>query len=360
MTDRRVRVGVIGCGKIANVHAAALHQLEEAEFVACCDQDEARAREYAARNSVPNIYTDVDAMLRSGTVDAVHVCTPHPAHERAVVAAAEAGVHVLCEKPVAISLAEADRMIDAADRAQVAFGVIFQRRFWPAARRIREAIDAGRLGTVTLGECSVRIWRPREYFASDPWRGKWATEGGGVLMNQAVHAIDQFLWFMGDPVEVVGRHATLRHGAYIDVEDTAVATVVFASGALGVIQAASTFQPDFGFRVAVHGDTGAAVSVWERLEGQQGVNDVWTVAGEEEHRAAWELADTGRSGFPGFHALQIRDFLQAVRDNRPPAVTGRDARKSLEVILAIYESSRTGQPIRLPMSRIGQVEALQG
>jgi len=169
-------------------------------------------------------------------------------------------------------------------------------------------------------------------------------------MNQAVHAIDQFLWFMGDPVEVVGRHATLRHGAYIDVEDTAVATVVFASGGLGVIQAASTFQPDFGFRVAVHGDNGAAVSVWEKVEGQQGINDVWTVAGEEAHRATWEIQDTGGSGFPGFHALQIRDFLQAVRDGRPPAVTGRDARKSLEVIVAIYQSSRTGQPVRLPVS----------
>lgn len=360
MTARRVRVGIIGCGKIAKVHAAALSQLEEAEFVACCDQDAARAQELATAYGVPNVYADVDALLRSGRVDVVHVCTPHPAHERAVVAAAAAGVHVLCEKPVAITLDEADRMIDAADRAQVVFGVIFQRRFWPAARRIRDAIDTGRLGTVTLGECSVRIWRPEAYFASDPWRGKWATEGGGVLMNQAVHAIDQFLWFMGEPVEVVGRHATLRHGAYIDVEDTAVATVVFENGALGVIQAASTFQPDFGFRVAVHGNNGAAVSVWERREGEQGINDVWTLNGDDEHRAAWELEDTGGSGFPGFHALQIRDFLKSMRERRPPAVTGRDARKSLEVILAIYESSRTGQPIRLPMSRIGQVEALQG
>jgi predicted dehydrogenase len=355
VTERKVRAGLIGCGKIARIHAEALQKLEEADFVACCDQDEARAREMAEKYGVPNVYSDMDEMLRSGTVDVVMVCTPHPVHERVVVAAAEAGVHVLCEKPIAISIEEADRMIDATDRAGVTFGVIFQRRFWPAAQRIRQAIDDGRLGTLTLGECSVRIWRPQEYFASDPWRGKWATEGGGVLMNQAVHAIDQFIWFMGEPIEVVGRHATLRHGAYIDVEDTAVATVVFEHGALGVIQAASTFQPNFGFRVAVHGDTGAAVSVWEKLEGQQGVNDVWTFDGEEEQRAAWELEDTGRSGFPGFHAEQIRDFLQAVRDNRPPAVTGRDARKSLEVILAIYESSRTGQAVRLPLARTAQV-----
>lgn len=356
MAERRIRTGLIGCGKIARTHAAALSMLEEADFAACCDQDGARAQDLADKHDVPNVFTNVDDLLASGTVDVVHVCTPHPIHEQAVVAAAQAGVHVLCEKPIAITLEEADRMIDAAERADVKFGVIFQRRFWPAAQRIRAAIDDGRLGKLTLGECSVRIWRPQTYFASDPWRGKWATEGGGVLMNQAVHAIDQFLWFMGNAVEVVGRHATLRHGAYIDVEDTAVATVVFENGGLGVIQAASTFESEFGFRIAVHGDSGAAVSVWERQEGQQGINDVWTLTGDEEARDAWEIEDSGNRGFPGFHALQIRDFLQAVRDDRPPAVTGRDARKSLEVILAIYESSRTGLPVRLPMTRIEQVE----
>jgi predicted dehydrogenase len=356
MTERRIRVGLIGCGKIAQTHAKALQHLDEADFVACCDRDEPRAHELAATYGVPNVYSDAGELLNSGTIDVALVCTPHPAHEAVVVAAAEAGVHVLCEKPITVSLEAADNMVNAAELAGTKFGVIFQRRFWPAAQRIRNAIDGGRLGNLTLGECAVRIWRSRDYFASDPWRGKWATEGGGVLMNQAVHAIDQFLWFMGEPVEVVGRYATLRHGDYIDVEDTAVATVVFESGALGTIQAASTFQaPAFGFRIAVHGDSGAAVSVWEQPEGSQGINDVWTFDGEEEQRAAWELEDRGNPGFPGFHALQIQDFLQAVRDDRPPAVTGRDALKSLEVILAIYESSRTGQPVRLPMARIATV-----
>jgi len=168
-------------------------------------------------------------------------------------------------------------------------------------------------------------------------------------MNQAVHAIDQFQWFMGRAVEVVGRYATLRHGSYIDVEDTAVATVVFENGALGVIQAASTFDENLGFRVAVHGDSGAAVSVWEHPEGQQGINDVWDIPGETDLRAVWEQEEQGRPGFPEFHVLQIQDFLRAVIDDRPPAVTGADARRSLEIILAIYQSSRTGQPVPLPL-----------
>jgi predicted dehydrogenase len=347
---RTVRTGIIGCGKIAETHARALHDSSLADFVACCDMDERRAGALADAHDVPLRFTDFQDMLKNGELEVVLVCAPHPAHAPLVVAAAEAGVHVLCEKPISVSLEAADQMIDATNRAGVKFGVIFQRRFWPAARRIREAIDDGRLGKLTLAECSVRIWRSREYFDSDPWRGTWATEGGGVLMNQAVHAIDQFQWFMGNPVEVFGRHATLRHTSYIDVEDTAVATVVFEKGALGVIQAASTFETNLGFRIAIHGDSGAAVSVWENPEGQQGINDVWDIPGEEHLRSGWERDETGHPGFPGFHFLQIEDFLQAVIDNRPPAVTGVDARRSLEIILAIYQSSRTRLPVSFPLN----------
>jgi predicted dehydrogenase len=349
----RVQAGLIGCGKIATIHAMALNLLEEAEFVACCDIEEARARHVAQTYNVPNVFTDATALVRSGLVDAVLVCTPHPAHADAVVAAAEAGVHVLCEKPIAARLEDADRMIEACEQAGVTFGVIFQRRFWPAAQRIRQAIDAGRLGTPILGECTARLWRSADYFAADPWRGKWATEGGGVLMNQAVHAIDLLQWFMGPAVEVYGRYAMLRHHGYIDVEDTAVATVAFASGGLATIQATTTCHPALGFRVSIQGDKGGTVSVWEYPEGDQGYNDVWTVPGEESFRPVWEWEEKGKPGFPVFHVRQIQDFLHAILEGRPPAVTGKEARKSLEIILAIYESSRTGAPVRLPLSRAG-------
>jgi UDP-N-acetyl-2-amino-2-deoxyglucuronate dehydrogenase len=304
------------------------------------------AREY----DVDHVYADAEELLQSGNIDAVLVCTPHPSHGPLVVAAADAGVHVMCEKPMTISLAEADSMIDAARKANIKFGVIFQRRFWPAAQRIRNAIDQRKLGNLTLGECTVRISRTREYFGADPWRGTWANEGGGVLMNQAVHAIDQFQWFMGEPVEVFGRYATLRHGDYIDVEDTAVATVKFDNGALGVIEASSTFSTSYGFRIAVHGDSGAAVSVWEKPEGRQGINDIWDIPGEDHLQIVWAEQERDGEGFPEFHVLQIQDFLQAVRDDRDPAVTGEEARKSLEIILAIYHSNRTGLPVSLPLA----------
>jgi len=345
-----VRMGLIGCGGIARTHAAALASLPESNFVACADIDGDRARAWAAQHNVPLVFSDAESLLQSGEVDAVLVCTPHPSHAPLVVAAAEAGVHVLCEKPITTRLTDADRMIDAAARANIKFGVIFQRRFWPAAQRIRKAIDDGQLGDLTLGECIAHLSRDRAYFARDAWRGKWSTEGGGVLMNQAVHTIDKFQWYMGEAVEIFGRYATLVHGDYIDVEDTVVATVKFASGALGIIQASTSVKPNLGFRVAVHGSNGATASVWEFPESKEGINDIWTVAGEEKFVTVWEGVEERRSGFPSFHALQIQDFIQAVRDDRPPAVTGAEARKSLEIILAIYHSSRTGLPVQLPIT----------
>ncbi|MDQ6905549.1 MAG: Gfo/Idh/MocA family oxidoreductase [Chloroflexota bacterium] len=351
MAADRLRMGIVGCGGIAKTHAKALASLPEALFAACCDIDESRAREMAEEYGVPNVFTDVHALMQSGTVDAVLVCTPHPSHALVVVAAAEAGVHVLCEKPITVDLVEADRMVDAAARAGIKFGGIFQRRFWPAAQRIRRAIDDGQLGRLTLGECQARIWRPRAYYARDAWRGKWATEGGGVLMNQAVHAIDLFQWYMGPVTEIYAHYDTLVHGDYIDVEDTVVATVRFAGGGMGFIEAATTINPNFGFKVAVHGDNGATASVWESPEGTEGVNDLWTVGGEIEHIDVFAADRETTPGFPAFHRMQIQEFVQAVLAGRDPAVTGEEARKALEIILAIYQSSRTGKPVSMPMAR---------
>lgn len=346
-----LRTGIIGCGIIAQTHAAALAAIPEAEFTAVCDIDPARGQALADQFGVRHVFTDYTAMLTSGVVDAVCVCSPHPTHCAIVIAAAEAGVHVLVEKPISAELAEADAMVEAAAAGNIRFGGIFQRRFWPAAQRLRRAIDAGTLGRLTMAECQVRIWRPREYFARDDWRGKWATEGGGALMNQGIHVVDLMQWYMGPVVEIFARYGTLQHADYIDVEDTVVATVVFANGALGTIQAATTISPDLGFRVAVHGDSHAYASLWEQPEGTEGVVDIWAVEGETEYPHLFAADRVTSPAFPGFHFAQIQEFVQAVLAGRDPAVTGAEARKALEIILAIYESSRTGQPVRLPLDR---------
>jgi predicted dehydrogenase len=345
-SHRRIKTGLIGCGNIGPAHAEALAALPRSEFHACCDTDAARAHALARRFDVPHACHSLDDLLASG-VEALMVCTPHPSHEAIVTRAAEAGVHVLCEKPISVHLDEADRMIAAAERAGITFGVVFMRRFWPAAQRARKAIDAGSIGWPTLGICQSLLWRPERYFTADAWRGKWETEGGGVLMNQAVHMVDMLQWLMSSPVvEVYGKYAQLAHGDYLEVEDHAVATLVFASGALGIIQAATSIEPDFGYRVTVHGSNGATIGILERPEGSQGINDIWTLPDSGDERLQWEQEERDRPGFPGFHLLQIEDFLDAIIEGRQPAVTGVEARKSLAIIQAIYASSRTGLPVR--------------
>ncbi|MFE4721297.1 Gfo/Idh/MocA family protein, partial [Streptomyces sp. NPDC056728] len=238
---QKVRVGIIGCGKIALNHAKALLANDNVELLACADVDGKRAAEFADRFGILHAYANSTDLMSSG-IDTVTVCTPHPTHEATVIEAARHGLNVLCEKPIAISLAAADNMIDAAESAGVTFGVLFQRRFWEASQRAHQAIRSGRIGTPVFASVSLRLGRDAAYFNSDPWRGTWDAEGGGVLINQAIHYIDLMQWCVGSPVvRVNGSIATLKHGDHIEVEDTAVATLEFANGALGVIQAGTTF-----------------------------------------------------------------------------------------------------------------------
>lgn len=343
----KVRVGIIGCGHIAVTHAEALQMIPEAEYAACADNQPGRADAFAGRfGGKP--YTDMKEMLRKADLDAVLVCTPHPAHSAAVIAAAEAGVNVMTEKPMTVSLREADDMIEATKKANVKFGVIFQRRFWPAAQRLHQAIQDGKLGKVVLGDLILKWWRSKEYYEMDPWRGRWDTEGGGVLINQAIHAVDMFQWFMGPVDYLFGQWDNFSH-PYREIEDTAVATIRFKSGAVGVLSCTVTANPSISSRICVTGDNGAVASVTEEGEGPRGINDVWTIRGEQESVIALLEQERGQRAFPDMHQIQIREFLQAIQENRESAVTGEQARRSLEIILAIYESQRTGKVIKFPL-----------
>lgn len=345
-----LRVGIIGCGRIARNHVIALQRLDGVRVAAVMDIVAERAQGLAREYGVPRAFDRLDECLRSG-LDAVTICTPNGAHEEGVLAAARHGLHVLCEKPIALNLAEADRMVAAVDATGVRFGVLFQRRFWPSAARVRIALDDGRLGPVVSGGVVARLRRDAAYYA-EPWRGRWATEGGGVLMTQAIHHIDLLQWFMGPARRVTGRFATLVHRDVIEVEDTAGAVVEFASGALATIQVGSTFDPGLGAQVWVSDARGRTAGLIEYPEGTDST-DVWTLPGEERftdvfgaRRADIPLAEVHARLVP-YHAMQIEDFVDAVRSGREPAVTGREAVKSLAIIQAIYESSRTGATVEL-------------
>lgn len=348
-----LRIGIVGCGKIARNHVQALQALDGVAVVACCDTDLSRARAFAAANGIDNACASTTEMVGLG-LDAVTVCTPHPTHEAVVIEAAEAGLHVLCEKPIGVDLDSADRMIDAAERAGITFGVMFQRRFWPAAQRIRKAIDDGSLGRPMLGEVSVLLHRPSSYYAQDAWRGSWETDGGGVLMTQAIHQLDLLQWYLGRPVSVTGFIRTHVHGDHIETEDSASAVIAFESGATATVTATTAANHNLGNRVTVIGETGAIGSLLEFPEGAEGINELWTVPGEENLGTPFSLDITARpdiadinAGLVDFHTQQVQDFADAVRTGREPAVTGRDARTSLAIVTAIYESSRTGGPVSI-------------
>lgn len=349
-----LRVGLVGCGNIAGNHGAAYQSLAGVELVACCDRDTVRAERFATEHGIAHSVGTLDELWLHD-LDAVSVCTPHPAHEEVVLAAAAHGVHVLCEKPIAVDVDAAARMVSACDSAGVAFGVLFQRRFWPAAQRIKRAIDEGTLGEPILGHASVLLRRDADYYTADPWRGRWDTDGGGVLMTQAVHNVDLLQWFMGDVVEVSAWHDTFRHSEVLEVEDTLVATLRFASGGLATLEASTALRPGLGTRVRVTGRSGATVSLAEYPEGTEARNDVWAVPGTESAGSPYgsglvadvELPSINRALRP-FHKLQIADFVEAVHSGRQPLVTGREATRALAVVTAIYASAQTGTSVPVP------------
>src|SRR5579872_1814731 len=229
-----IRTALVGCGKVGQIHAAALRELPEADFVAVCDSDAGRAAAFAQRYGVPRSYTDVATMCRDAAVQAVTVCTPHPLHAAPVIAAAACGAHALVEKPLAARLSDCDAILAAARKAGTTLAVVSQRRLYEPVLRMKAAIDAGKIGKPVLGVFSMFSWRDQTYYESDPWRGKWATEGGGVLVNQSPHGLDLLLGFMGAIDEVSGTWANLNHPT-IEVEDTALAMIRFKSGGLGSI-----------------------------------------------------------------------------------------------------------------------------
>ena len=358
----KIRTAIIGCGKVTDLHAKALAITPEADFVAVYSRSAEKAAQYAGKYGVRG-FSDIAEMISAAKVEAAIVCTPHPAHRDAAVTAIEAGANVLIEKPLAATLQDCDDILNAAKRAGLTVGTVCQRRFYAPAQRLRRAIDEGKIGKPALGVVQMFGWRDEAYYASDPWRGKWASEGGGVLVNQAPHQIDLLQWFMGPIDSLYGAWSNVNH-PYIEVEDTAVAVIRFKSGALGNIIVSNSQKPGLFGKVHVHGQNGASIGV--QTDGgamfiagmssvlEPPVNDLWTVPGEEALLARWKEEDSALfNGFPDatvhyFH-LQAQDFLRALIDGRQPLVTGEDGRRTVEIFTAIYRSQRTDAPVRFPL-----------
>lgn len=333
-----VGFGIVGAGMVARYHAQAIAQAAGARLVAVCRADSSRAAEAAAELGVP-CESSLEALLERPDIDAVCLCSPSGLHAEQALAAARAGKHVLVEKPMALSLADADAMIDACREAGVRLGVAFQRRTERAGRELHDAIRAGELGELVLATVSVPYFRPPAYYDSAPWRGTWSLDGGGALMNQGIHLVDLLLWLVGGEAEVVG--ASGRAAIHqIEVEDCVVAALRFSGGARGTLIATTAAAPGFPHRVEIYGTRGGA-----QIEGDVVVRWEGLRPRVEPRSPAVVAAGSGASpsgiGHAG-HTHLVEDFVAAVREGRGPLVDGAEGRRSLALVLAVYAAAGLG------------------
>jgi UDP-N-acetyl-2-amino-2-deoxyglucuronate dehydrogenase len=357
-----LKTAIVGCGKVGHLHAKALAAVPESRFVAACGRDKAKTEAFAAAHNVKP-YCDVEEMINREGVQALTICTPHPLHALHAVKAAKAGVHVLVEKPLASTLEDCDAILNAAKERGVKVGMISQRRFYAPSIRLKKAIEAGKLGRPVLASIVMYGWRDEAYYRSDPWRGTWKGEGGGVLVNQAPHQLDLLHWYMGEVDELFGFWANLNH-PYIEVEDTAVAVLRFKSGALGNIIVSNSQNPALYGRVYVHGSNGASVGVQPdggamfvagmSTIAEPPITDLWTVPGEESLLKQWQKEDSefflSLDAIDYYYRVQMSDFLQAVMAGRDSSIPGEEGRKTVEIFEALYRSQRDRVPIKFPLA----------
>jgi UDP-N-acetyl-2-amino-2-deoxyglucuronate dehydrogenase len=341
--------GIVGCGMIAKFHARAIAEISGAKLVACYNRTAPKAEALAAEFG-GQAYTDLDAMLAREDLHIVTVCSPSGAHMEPTVAAAKAGKHVIVEKPLDVTLDRCDAMIRACDEAGVKLATIFPSRFHRSSQLLKQAVEAGRFGKLTLGDAYVKWFRTQQYYDSGAWRGTWQLDGGGALMNQAIHSVDLLLWLMGDVAEVSAYTSLLAHER-IEVEDVATATLRFKSGALGVIEATTAAYPGTLKKIEIAGSHGMAI-----LEEEDIIKWEFAEPNETDQRLREEMLGRTKTGGGAAdpaaighhaHAALFRSFLEALHGETPLAIDGREGRRSVELILAIYESAKTGKKVTL-------------
>ena len=345
----KVRFGIIGTGVIAALHAEAIRALENAELVAVYDKVAERCCAFAEKYHIQAV-NDFDAFLSDKTIDAVTIATPTGLHAEVAIPAARAGKHVLCEKPLDVTLEKADAIIQECKKHGVVLSAVFQSRFAKNIQLLKKTVDEGRFGKIVLVSAQVKLFRSQEYYDSAAWRGTWALDGGGALMNQSIHTIDLLLYINGDPDEVFAYTGTLTHER-IEVEDNACAVVKYKNGSMGVIEVSTSCAPGFPRRIEVSGSKGSVV-----MEDDQIVR--WQFVDEQPEDAAIRSNGTISEGMKGGygdpmdgvshegHRRQLADMVEAILMHKDPLLPGCEGRRAVQLICGIYESARTGKPVK--------------
>lgn len=337
---KKVGIAIIGNGMVAHVHASALQGLAEANVCGVWGRNQVSAAEFADKYAIP-VYQTYESVLADPRVEAVINCLPPGYHADFGIKAAIAGKHMFVEKPIDISLEKATQLVKAYRDRGLTLSVVFQNRFTPAAQKVKAALEAGLLGKIIQGDAYVKWYRSPEYYKANAWRGTHAIEGGGALINQAIHTIDLLQWFMGPVKSIFGHIRTALHS--IETEDLGVAVLEWQNGAVGVIEGSTALWPGVKEKIEIHGEKGFIT-----LEG--GNITAWKVQGcDEANYVDPAKISYGLTNSPTIshvnHQLQLADFIAAIRENRDALVTGEEGTKALAIVLAIYASSRQGKPM---------------
>ncbi len=354
-----LRFGLVGCGVIGPLHARAITSLPDTKLVAVTDIAREKAQKLADQYGA-RAYTDMRVMLANESLDVVNICTPSGMHGEHAICAMCAGCHVIVEKPMEVNLERIDAMLHAQRENGVKLAVISQHRFDPATQRVQKLVAEGALGRLVMGNAQIPWWRSQAYYDSGDWRGTWALDGGGVLMNQGIHYIDMLQWLMGPVKSLIAYKDTLVHQR-METEDVAVAVLRFASGALGTISATTGAYPGLATRIEIYGNKGSATIAGDELtylhlarNEQQAAGAYGSQTSTGNALSEKDITTNGATGAsdPGAistnsHALQIADMVRAIREDGTPLVDGYAARRPVEIILGIYESVRTGKEIFL-------------
>ena len=340
--ERELNFGIVGCGRIASRHADAISARTDTRLLAVCDAAGDRSARMASQYDC-DPYSDYDAMLERSDLDAVCVCTPSGLHALQGIRAARAGKHVVVEKPMALTLSDADALDGACRESGVKLTVVLQNRYNGPMKRLRETVEAGKMGRLLLGTVTVRWYRPQEYYSGDTWHGTWAMDGG-ALINQSIHHLDALQWMMGEPQAVFAYTATLAHK--MEAEDTGVGVVRFKGGALGSIEGSTiTYPANIEGSLALFGERGSVKIGGNSLDRIA----FWKVEGELEHEQ--EILRRQELDPPPnrylSHSMVLDDMVRAIREDRQPSTNGAEGRRSLALVMALYQSAREGREIRM-------------
>ncbi len=348
MTQSPIGFAIIGTGAIADVHAGAIRRNGDARLVSAWSRNPASCADFATRHGC-RAGSDLAEIIADPEIRAVCITTPSGAHAEVAVPILEAGKSVLCEKPLEISLDAVDRIIAASNRGGGLLASVFQMRLGHGAQFLKAAIGSGRFGRLTLCSAYIKWWREQAYYAGSSWKGTWRLDGGGALINQGIHAVDLLQWLVGLPSEVSAFYGTLAHPG-VEAEDTVAAALRFPHGALGVIEAATSAWPGSDLRIEIIGDRGTAVLVNDRLIrwdfAEPAPGDDAVLAGDDSPVIKGGTSDPMAMTHAG-HSRLVDDLVAALREGRAPMIPGAEGRRAVSLVLAIYESARTGRAVKV-------------